>query len=105
MTAEFILLRPFHHSGSDRVQVYVPDQLGQVPIGLAKDRFVAPLKQMPGLLVFPIVKLAVCGQHALHNSAYGVVTHLNQQVKMIGHKAVGIKIEGESGFLLFEDCR
>jgi len=54
------------------------------------------------LLVLSIVKLAVAGQHPLHDSRDRIVAHLDQQMKMVRHEAVSVQIEGQSGFLLLE---
>jgi hypothetical protein len=39
----------------------IPDEVAEISIGLAKDRLVATLKEMPDLLVLSVVILAVGG--------------------------------------------
>jgi len=55
---------------------------------------------MADLLVLSIVKLAVGGENSLHDAADGVVLHLDQQVKVVRHKAIGVEIERELRFLV-----
>ena len=99
MPTVLILLWPLDHLCSNRVQMDVPDQFAEITIGLTEDRFVAPLKDVPDLFVFAIVILAVAGQYSLHDSAKGIVLHLDQEMDMIRHQAVGVEIEGQLGFL------
>jgi hypothetical protein len=40
----------------------------------------------------------------LHDSANGIVTHLDQEVHVIWHQAVCVEIEREFGFLLLENA-
>jgi len=80
--------------------VDVTHKLGQVAIRLAENRLVAALKNVADLLVLAIVILAVAGQHSLHYAADWSVLHLDQQMYVIGHQAIGVKVEGEFRFLL-----
>src|SRR5436190_18497579 len=48
---------------------------------------------------------ATAGLHSLHNAADGVILHLDQQVKMIGHEAICVEKEGKLGFLLSKSIR
>src|SRR6266571_6653104 len=65
VTAVREVLRSPHHLGSHRIQVDVPDKLGEILIALAEDRLVAPLKQVAGLSVLAIVMLAISGEKPL----------------------------------------
>jgi hypothetical protein len=103
ITAVWISLGAFDHLSPDRIQVDVPNQLCQVLIGLAQDRLVTALKEVADLLVFPIMKLAVAGKDPLHDAADGVVLHLDKEMKVVRHEAAGVEVEGEFGFLMFEN--
>ncbi|MFY9556861.1 MAG: hypothetical protein WAV47_19280, partial [Blastocatellia bacterium] len=48
--------------------------------------------------------LAVAGQNTLHDAANRIVLHLNQEVHVIGHQAIGVEIEGQLHFLLSENA-
>jgi len=80
--------------------VDVPHKLRQVLIRLTEYRLVAPLKQVTHLSVFPIVVLAVAGQHAMHHSADWIFAAFDQQVNVVGHQAVGVEVEGQLRLLL-----
>jgi hypothetical protein len=90
------------HLSSHWIQMNVAHQFSQVPICLAEDRLVPPLKQMSDLLVLSIVVLTVCGEHAMHNTTDGIVLHLSQEMDMIRHQAVSVEVEGTLGFLVLE---
>lgn len=57
---------------------------------------------MPGFSVLAIVILAVGCEESLHDSADGVPPPLDEQMNMIGHQAVGVKVERELGLLIGE---
>jgi hypothetical protein len=80
----------------------VPNQLSQIAIRLTEDRLISPLKQVANLLVLSVVILTVSGQQSVHCPTDRILDHLNQQVYVIGHQAVGIKIEGPFVFLRLE---
>jgi hypothetical protein len=82
--------------------VNVPDKLSQVLIALAEYRLVTPLEQVTRLSVLAIVILAISGQESLHDPADGVILPLDQQMDVIGHQAVRIKVEGQPRFLVAE---
>ena len=63
-------------------------------ICLAENRLVASLKKMADFLVLSVVVLAVAGKHSLHNAANRIILHLDQQMHVVWHEAVGVKIEG-----------
>ena len=77
----------------------VPDKLAEISIRLAENRFVASLKEVTDLVVLSIVILTVGGQHSLHDSTDGIVLHLDQQMNVVRHQAIGVKIEGKFRFL------
>src|SRR5437588_7590043 len=66
---------------------------------MTKKNGIRLLKQMADLPVFPIVILTVSGQHAVHHPANRIVLHLCQQMNVIGHQAVRIKVKREFRFL------
>ena len=51
-----------------------------------------------------VVILAVAGEHSLHDSTDWVVLHLDQQVNVVGHQAIGIQIERQLQFLLLKNA-
>src|SRR6185503_19715689 len=104
MTAVLILLGPLDYPCPHRIQMDVPDEFAEIAIGLTEDRFVAPLKHVADLFVLAIVILAVAGQHSLHDSAKGIVLHLDQEMDVIRHQAVGVEIEWQLGFLVLKDA-
>jgi hypothetical protein len=72
----------------------VAHQFPQVAIRLAKDGLVPALKQMSDLLVLSIVILTVTSEQPVHHPTHRIVQHLSQQMHVIGHQAVSVKIEG-----------
>jgi hypothetical protein len=100
VTAVVKVLRSSHDLGSHRVQVNVPHEFGEVLIALAEDRLVASLKQVADLSVLAIVILAIGGEEPLHHPADVVILSFDEQMNVIGHQAVGVKIEGQLGLLL-----
>jgi hypothetical protein len=82
--------------------VNVADEFGKVLIALAEYRLVTPLQQVTRLSMLAIVILAIGGQESLHNPADGVILPFDQQMNVIGHQAVGIKVEREPRFLVGE---
>jgi hypothetical protein len=94
--------------------VNVSNQLAEIPIGLAENRLVAALKQVPlcsaphnleaniraQSFVLAVVVLAVGGEDSLHDPANRIVLQLHQEVHVVGHQAVGVEIKGQLQFLL-----
>jgi hypothetical protein len=80
----------------------VSHRLPEVAVRLAKNRLVPPLKEA-NLLVLSVVILTVACQDPLHNPTDRVNAPLNEQMKMIRHQTVGIKIERKPGLLMFEN--
>lgn len=58
----------------------------------------AALKQMTDLLVLSIVIPAVLSEEPVHHATHRIVQHLSQQMDVIGHQAVSVKVEGTFGF-------
>src|SRR6266566_1259340 len=60
---------------------------------------------MADLPVLSIVILAVSCQQALHHSANRIVLHLCQQMNVIGHQAVRVKVKWEFRFLALQQTQ
>jgi len=82
--------------------VYVSNQLAQIAIRLAENRFIAPLKQVPNPLVLAIVVLTVASQETLHDFAYLIFLPFDEQVRVVEHQTVCVEIERSLCFLLSE---
>ena len=82
--------------------MYESNQLTQIAIGLAENRFISALKQVADLFVFSVEVLAVARQHTLHDSAYSVVLPFDQQVSVVWHQAVCVKKERPLSLLFCE---
>jgi hypothetical protein len=104
MSAVLIVLGSGDQRGSDWIQMDVSHEFSEVAVGLAQYRLIAALKDVTHLLVFSVVVLAVAGKDSLHDAADWIVLHLDEQVEVIGHEAVGVKEEGELGFLIAEEA-
>ena len=91
MTTVLVFLGATNHLCSHRIQVDVLHQLAQIPIRLARKRLIAALKQVADPGVLSIVILAVGGQHSLHDPVDRIVAHLEQQVDVVGHQAIGVQ--------------
>ena len=74
----------------------VADQLQQIGVFLAQNRFVASLKQMADLFVSAVVILGVALLEPLHEFAKGGAGALQEQMNVIGHQAV--RIDGHPVF-------
>jgi hypothetical protein len=103
MAAVLVLFRPSDHPSPHRVEMNVSHKLPEVAVRLAKNRLVPPLKEVADLLVLSVVIVTVACQDPLHKTADRANAPLNQQMKMIRHQTVGIKIEREPGLLMFEN--
>ncbi len=99
MPAVLIVLRSCDHLSPHRIQMDVAHEFSKVAIGLAEDRFVAALKQMTNLLVLSIVILTVTGEQSVHNATDRIAKHLNKEMDVIRHQAIGVEVERPLGFL------
>ena len=68
----------------------VAHQLDQIDVPITEDGVVAPLKQMPALVVPAIVILGVGELQGLHGSGQRDRPPFDQEMHMIGHEDVGI---------------
>ncbi len=83
----------------------VPDQLRQIRVALAKYRLIPSLQNMADVPVSTIVVLGVAGQKPVHYSPDVVSSPLYQQMNMIRHQTVCIKIEWHPLLLPREHCQ
>ena len=102
MAAVRIILRPLDHLCTDRIEVNVSHQLGKICVRLAKYRFMPPLQQMPRPAVLAVVILCVARQHPMHDPPDIVSPPLDQQMNVIGHQTIRVKVEPQFVFGLFE---
>lgn len=58
---------------------------------------------MPDLVVLSIVILTVSSEQSVHHATERIVEHLSQQMDVIRHQAVSVKVEGTFGFLRREE--
>jgi hypothetical protein len=80
----------------------VPDELREVRVALAKDRFVPALENVTDPAVPAIVILSIAGEHALHYPSHIVRLPLDKQVDMVRHQAVRVKVKRQTPLLLNE---
>lgn len=71
----------------------VPNELAEILIRLTEDGLIAALKQVSDLLVLSVVELAVGGQHSLHDVTNGIALHLDEQMEVVRHQAIGVEVE------------
>lgn len=90
MAAVRIFLCRVHHAGTNRVKMNIADKLAEILLTLAKDRFVAPLKDVSHSSVSPIIILAVTGQKPLHCPSDRLGLTLDQQMNVIAHRTISV---------------
>ena len=93
MTAIGIFLCDGHHLGTHGIEMDVADEPGKVAFALAEYRFMPSLKYMPNTSIPSVIILTVTGQNPLHHASNRFGLAFDQQVNMIGHKAIGVKVK------------
>jgi len=79
-----------NHSGPERIQVNVTNQLLQIGLFLAYDGFIPVLQQMPMPLVTAVETDYIPGQQSPHQSGEGNFSRPQKKVSMILKKGPGI---------------
>jgi len=65
----------------------IADQLFQISIFLAQDRFETVLKQMPTAAMPAIIADGISGKHPLHDSRYWCISGFEEKMYMIGNQS------------------
>jgi hypothetical protein len=99
MAAVRIFLGGANHASSHGVEMNVTDKFSEVRSAFAEYRLMPALKDMPDPLISAVVILAVTGKHTLHNVSNGLGLPLQQQMSMVGHQAIGVKVKAGPVFL------
>src|SRR5262245_44763604 len=99
MPAVLILLGRCYHSRPHRVEVNITHQFGQITLALTENCLMSFLEEMAHSSIASIIVVTVTSQQPMHDLADVVFLSFDQEVKVVGHQAVGIKEEWEPSLL------
>src|SRR3989339_1863907 len=71
----------------------VTDQFQQISLPITQDRLIPALEEVPNAPMPPVVVLRVSKLYPLHDLGQRNLAGLKQQVDMVGHQHVGIKLK------------
>ena len=89
-----IRLRPLDHLCTDGVQYDIAADLKEMTVLLDQDRLVPALKEVPGPSVALVEQLGIDAVHLPHADGEITIRGLDEEVKMVGHQAVGVADPG-----------
>lgn len=91
----------YNHVCANGIEMHVAQQFQQILIGVDEHRVVALLEKMSCRTQVTLNDAGILTRNAQHQAAERRITHLNEQMHMIGHQAVRMKPSRES----FDDFR
>lgn len=84
--------------GSDWIEMDIAQELQQVGVFLAEDRFEAVLKDMAEAFAGDVEIFGVVEHEPMHDDRDGELIDFDKQMEVIGHEAVGVESERLAAF-------
>jgi hypothetical protein len=81
----------------------VANKLQKIIVPVTKNSLIAALKKMPHLPVSSVIMLSIAELDILHDLGQWNIANLDQQMDVITHQYVCIKLAAKSGWQLFEE--